>query len=161
MLPSYGETLSHACLLANLDTFAFDYTARQKLGGTSLKYYTMKQLPVFPPELYNQTCPWDSSLSLRDWILPRVLELVYTAHDLEPFAQNCGYEGPPFTWNPERRFQLRCELDAAYFHLYGIVRDDVDYIMETFPIVKKHDKKKHGEYRMKRIILEIYEALSN
>ena len=34
---------------------------------------------------------------------------------------------------------MRCELDALYFHLYGIARDDVDYIMETFPIVKRKD----------------------
>ena len=52
---------------------------------------------------------------------------------------------------------LRCELDAAYFHLYlgspsdwggnspqlremfPAPRDAVDYIMETFPIVKRKD----------------------
>ena len=31
---------------------------------------------------------------------------------------------------------MRAEVDAAFFHLYGIERDDVDYIMETFPVVK-------------------------
>ena len=35
---------------------------------------------------------------------------------------------------------MRAELDAAFFHLYGIDRDDVDYIMETFPIVKKQGR---------------------
>ena len=54
---------------------------------------------------------------------------------------------------------LRCELDAAYFHLYGIERDDVDYIMETFPIVKRKDEAAHGEYRTKRVILEIYDEM--
>lgn len=54
---------------------------------------------------------------------------------------------------------LRCELDAAFFHLYGIERDDVDYIMETFPIVKRRDEAAHGEYRTKRVILEIYDAM--
>ena len=82
-----------------------------------------------------------------------MLELTYTAWDLEPFAKDCGYDGPPFRWDEERRFLLRCELDAAYFHLYGIARDDVDYIMETFPIVKRKDEAQHGEYRTKRVIL--------
>jgi hypothetical protein len=59
----------------------------------------------------------------------------------------------------ERRFLLRCELDAAYFHLYSIERDDVDYIMETFPIVKRKDEKHYGEYRTKRVILEIYDEI--
>ena len=67
-----------------------------------------------------------------DWITYRVLELTYTAWDLQPFAKDCGYDGAPFVWNEERRFQIRCEIDAAFFHLYGIERDDVDYIMDTF-----------------------------
>jgi len=50
-------------------------------------------------------------------------------------------------------------VDAAYFHLYGIERDDVDYIMETFPIVKRKDEKEYGEYRAKRVILDIYDEM--
>ncbi|MGH7430193.1 MAG: S24 family peptidase, partial [Candidatus Methylomirabilaceae bacterium] len=121
-----------------------------------------------------------------EWCLPRVLELVYTAWDLETFAQDCGWYGPPFRWDEERRFLLRCELDAAFFHLYlsanksgdwrpaegettedlarlkqgfPTPRDAVAYIMDTFPIVRRKDKAHHGEYRTKRVILEIYDAL--
>jgi len=65
-----------------------------------------------------------------------------------------------FCWNEERRFLIRCELDAAYFHLYGIEKDDVGYIMETFPIVKRKDEQKYGEYRTKRVVLEIYDAMA-
>lgn len=119
----------------------------------------MKQLPVLLPEQYTATCKWDYTASLGDWIIPRVLELTYTAWDLEPFAKDCSYDGPPFRWNDERRFQLRCELDSAYFHLYGIMRNDVDYIMETFPIVRRRDEQKYGEYRTKRMILEMYEEM--
>ena len=71
--------------------------------------------------------------------MSRVLELTYTAWDMAPFARDLGDDGPPFRWDEERRFLLRAELDAAFFHLYGIDRDDVDYIMETFPIVKRKD----------------------
>jgi hypothetical protein len=85
--------------------------------------------------------------------------LTYTAWDLQSFAQDCGYDGPPFRWDEARRFLLRCELNAAYFRLYGIACDDVDYIMETFPIVKREDEVAHGEYRTKRVILEIYDAM--
>lgn len=140
-------------------SFVFDYVARQKLGGSHLKYFTMKQLPVLPPNQYTAICKWDNNVSLGDWIFPRALELTYTAWDLEPFVKDCGYDGPPFRWNEERRFLLRCELDAAYFHLYGIERDDVDYIMETFPIVKRKDEKEFGEFRTKRVILEVYDEM--
>ncbi|MEP6653201.1 MAG: hypothetical protein ABJA82_07565, partial [Myxococcales bacterium] len=48
-----------------------------------------------------------------------------------------------------------------FFHLYGLSRDDTDYVMDTFPIVRKHDEKAHGEYRTKRVILEIYDAMAD
>ena len=141
------------------NSFIFDYVTRQKIGGTHLKYFLTKQLPVLPPEHYTKECTWHRGESLGEWILPRALELTYTAWDLEAFASECGYDGPPFRWDEERRFLLRCELDAAYFHLYDIARDDVDYILETFPIVKRKDEKEYGEYRTKRVILEIYDGL--
>lgn len=51
-------------------------------------------------------------------------------------------------------------LDALYFHLYEIEREDVDYIMETFPIVKRRDEEKYGDYRTKKVILEIYDEMA-
>ncbi len=159
MLLPQTTQFSAANLQANLTAFAFDYATRQKVGGTHLTYGYLNQLPVLLPENYLQPALWQPVQTLRDWILPRVLELTYTAYDLEPFAKDCGYDGPPFHWDEERRFLLRCELDAAYFHLYGIARDDVAYIMETFPIVKRKDEAAHGEYRTKRVILEIYDAM--
>ena len=35
----------------------------------------------------------------------------------------------------------------------------MDYILETFPIVKRKDEQAHGEYRTKRVILDIYDAM--
>jgi hypothetical protein len=149
-----------ACFIANFSSFVFDYVARQKVGGTTLGGYIVEQLPALPTDKYASTCPWSPHELLQEWFLPRVLELTYTAWDLHDFASDCGYSGPPFHWNEDRRFLLRCELDAAFFHLYGIGRDDADYIMGTFPIVKRKDEDQHGEYRTKRVILEIYDALA-
>jgi hypothetical protein len=148
-------------LTASLSSFSLDYLARQKLGGTNMTFGTMKQLPVLSPDAYDNPASWDEETELRDWISPRVLELTYTAWDLEPFARDFGLVGPPFPWDPERRFLLRCELDAAFFHLYGIARDDVDYIMETFLVFKRRDETTHGEYRTKRIIMEIYDKMAS
>jgi hypothetical protein len=149
-----------ACLYASLCSLPLDYAARQKIGGTHLTYAYLKQLPVLAPATYAAPAPWQHNALLRGWIAPRVLELTFTAWDLEPFARDVGYDGPPFRWDPERRSILRAELDAAFFHLYGLSRDDVEYIMESFPIVRKNDEKAHGEYRTKRTILEIYDALA-
>ncbi len=161
LLLSDQEPIDIAALYANLCSFALDYAARQKIGGTHLTYGYLKQFPVLPPATYAESAGWERGTVLRDWILPRVLELTYTAWDLESFATDVGYDGPPFRWDAARRFLLRAELDAAFFHLYGIARDDVDYVMDTFPIVRRNDEKAHGEYRTKRVILEIYDAMSD
>jgi hypothetical protein len=70
-----------------------------------------------------------------------------------------GYAGAPFRWDKSRRFFLTCELDAAIFHIYEINRDDVDYILDTFSIVKRKDITQFGEYRTKNLILDIYDAM--
>ncbi len=144
-----------ACLLANLDSFALDYIVRQKVGGVNMSFYFIEQFPILSPRAYDQQAENTGLDLLRDWIAPRVLELVYTAYDMAPFARDLGYAGPPFGWDTERRFQLRCELDALFFRLYGIGRDDAAYIMDTFHIVARKDIDRYGEYRTKRVILEL------
>ncbi|MCK6525245.1 N-6 DNA methylase, partial [Myxococcota bacterium] len=76
-----------AMLYANLCSFVLDYAARQKVGGTHLKYHTFKQLPILPPDTYDRPCPWSPGERLEEWLLPRVLELTVTAWDLVPFAR--------------------------------------------------------------------------
>lgn len=146
-------------LAANLSSFILDFAARFKVGGTHLNFFIANQLPVLRPMSYRETCRWSPTESIGQWLASRGMELSYTADDLEGYAREFGYSGSPFRWDESRRFLLRCELDAAYLHLYGIERADVDYIMETFPIVKRKDEQAHGEYRTKRVILEIYDEM--
>jgi hypothetical protein len=147
-------------MLANLNAFVLDFVARQKIGGISMSYFIIKQLPILKPNRYVEPCKWQRGDLLAVWLIPRVLELSCTAYDVHSFALALGYCGPPFPWDEERRFLLRSELDAAYFHLYGIERDDVDYILDTFPIVRRKDEDEYGEYRTKRVILEIYDEMA-
>ncbi len=149
-----------ACLYANLCSIPLDYAARQKVGGLHLKYNVFRQIPAFSPLLYGRTCPWQPSATVRDWIVTRVLELTYTAWDLKPFAEDCGDDGPPYAWHPERRFQLQSEIDAAFFHLYGISRDDTAYILDTFSVLERSERREHREYRTKRVVLETFDALA-
>jgi len=140
-------------LLANVNSFVFDYACRQKTSGMHVNIFTMRQLPAIPLSSYS-CLPDSSGTSEREFVKSRVLELSYTAWDLKRFATDLGCDTPPFRWNDERRFLLRSELDALYFRLYQIDRDTVAYIMDTFPIVKRKDEAKwNGEYRTKRVIL--------
>jgi hypothetical protein len=144
-------------LIGNLSAFVFDYVARQKMGGANLNQFICQQLPVLPPAAYEVRFQWTAGDPVSDWITCRVHELIYTSNDMAPYARACGFDGPPFRWNPEGRFQLRCELDAAFFHLYGISRDDAAYVLDTFPIVRRNDEAKYGSYRTKTRILELYD----
>ena len=141
-----------ASLIGIVSSFICDYVARQKTGGTNLNFYIMKQLAVPDHESFSHAIPF---------IVSRILELTYTAWDLIGFAEDLGYHGPPFRWDDERRALMRAELDALMFHLYGIDRDDVDYIMGTFPIVERRDRERYdGAYRTKDLILDRYDALA-
>jgi hypothetical protein len=131
-----------------------DFVARQKLGGTALNYFIVKQLPVLPPTAY----------TTGDL-------LTFTAHDLLPWARDCGFEGNPFGWDPTRRALLFAELDAYYAHLYGLTRDELRYILdpsevlgpdypsETFRVLKQDEERHYGEYRTRRLVLEAWNRL--
>jgi len=122
-----------------------------------------KQITNLPPNRYT---PAD-----LDFIVPRVLELTYTAEDLRPWAEDLGYEGDPFPWDPERRAVLRAELDAYYARLYGLTRDELCYILdpadvmgedypsETFRVLKEKEEREFGEYRTRRLVLEAWDRL--
>lgn len=173
-----ASSTEKAVFVALMNSFASDYIARRKVGGSHLNFYVLKQLAAPLPEHLQQPAAFCRSSSWIDWLLPRVLELTYTAWDLEAFAADCGWSGPPFRWDEERRYLLRCELDAAFFHLYlgpqsewqqqpealtrafPTPRHAVSYIMDTFPIVKRKDEAKHGHYRTQATILQIYDALT-
>lgn len=150
-----------AAFLGNLDALVWDYLARQKIGGTSMAYFYLKQLPFLPSVRYTE-----ADLA---FIVPRMLELTYTAHDLAGWARDLGHDGPPFPFHPERRAQLRAELDAYYARLYGLTRDELRYILdpadvmgedypsETFRVLKNKEMRDLGEYRTQRLVLAAWD----
>ena len=78
---------------------------------------------------------------------------------------------PPSPWNPERRAQLRAQLDAHYARLYGLTRDELRYILdpadvlgpdypsETFRVLKNNEMREFGEYRTQRLVLAAWDAM--
>lgn len=136
-----------ACLLGNLCSLVLDYCARVKVGGTHLTYGYLKQFPILPPERYNEAD--------LDFIVPLVLELTYTAWDLQPWAEELvsawktesGDWKPgtpeairrspltPFPYDPDRRAILRAELDAYYARLYGLTEEELRYILDPTDVM--------------------------
>ena len=144
-------------MVATLNSLCLDFVARQKAQGTHMNWYIVEQLPVIAPEAYDRRF---GDVTARELVCDHVLRLTYTAHDMEPFARDLGYIGPPFIWDTEERRHLRARLDALYFHLYGLSRDDAGYVLDTFPIVRRQDEAEFGRYRTRDLVLAYMNALA-
>lgn len=155
---SYGWILSTGpsaeeltLLVATYNAFVYDYALRNSFSQPSIPQGTSQQSPVADPSLLD---------AHRTFIQRRVIELTYTALDMKPFACDLGDFESPFVWDGGRRAIIRTELDALYFHIYGIDREDVAYILDTFSIVKRKDEAKFGTYRTKDLILFEYDRMA-
>lgn len=134
------ESRHRMCLLANLNAVALDYVARQKIGGVTLNFFIVEQLPIFGPDFYERRCPWSKREKLAKWIADRVLKLTCVSNDMKPLAEAAGFKPLVHKWDPSERAELLAELDAAFFLLYGVRREDVEYILSTFNGIKKESE---------------------
>lgn len=179
-LPPERGPRASALLLAALNSFVFDWVARQKVQGQNFSWFILEQLPVVPPARFDDPLPAAFTQHLRDaglmnghhpaptiadFVLPQVLALSYTAHDLAPFARDLGYvddQGqvlPPIRWDDEDRRRRLAALDALFFWLYGLGLDDAGYVMDSFPIVRQQDEAAFGRYRTKDEVLALLKLL--
>lgn len=139
IITSGPNAMSLVALLACFNSYVYDYCLRNALSQPSIPQGTSEQLPVPAPAVFAAACPWDPTASLESWMAARSMELVYTALDMAPLAHDLGDDGSPFAWDAERRAALRAELDGAFLHVYGVGRDDAQYILSTFPIANRKD----------------------
>ena len=159
----HARAVASVLVLANMNSIPLDWAARLSVGGTHMSFFIVKQLPVLPPETFlersNCNCPW------VQLIVPRALELTYTSHEMAGFAEDLGFQGPPFIWDEGRRHCLRSELDAIVAHMYGLDRSDLEWILDprapgsSFPVLKSKEIKEFGEYRTKRYVLQAFDQL--
>ena len=141
--------------LANLNSMVLDYVLRQKVQGQNLNLFIIEQLPMLPPEKYQDKI---GGQIIGDFIRNEVLRLTYTSTDLRPFARDLGYDGEPFKWDEEDRRHRMARLDALFFYLYGVERKDAEHILEQFPIVREQDEKTFGRYRTRELVLAYMNA---
>lgn len=159
-----ARATASAFVLANMNSLPLDWAARLSVGGVNMNFFIVKQLPVLPPEAYmEEALP---GLPYAALVLPRVLELTYTSHEMEGFARGLGYAGAPFPWDAGRRLRLQCELDAVFARMYRLDRADLEYILDapapgaSFPSLKANEIKRFGEYRTKRHVLAAWDRLA-
>jgi uncharacterized protein (DUF433 family) len=103
----------------------------------------------------------------HQWVIPEWS----SAYPEIAWDKEIGCPLPPFKWDEERRLKLMAELDAYFALLYGLEKDELQYILdphsiygddfpsESFRVLKEKDIKKYGEYRTQRLVLEAYDRL--
>jgi hypothetical protein len=153
--PSTGYLLH-----ATWSSLACDYIVRQKMSGTAVKYFVLKQIAVPSPSFFQEHCLWNAPSSLADWLRPYVLELSYTSDRLSPYAEELGDSGRPFRWDPARRLVLRAELDAAFMHVYSWSRPQVEHVLDSFEKLQRYELRDLGEYRTARLVLHAYDRMA-
>lgn len=149
------------CLLGNLNSFAYDYVVRQKIGGVNLNFFIVRQVPTLPPDRYDEKCPWDRKATLEKWVSERVLKLSCTADDMRPLAEAAAFKEVRRQMERPRAVQLRAELDAAYFRLYGMSREEVDYVLDQFQGVVKEDEAHGRPGPTRAAILAAYDGMGS
>ena len=167
-------TIPGAILTSMLSSIVCDYVVRQKVGGTNLSHFFLKQFPVIEPERISK--------EVQMQILKNMTKLTYFNHDLDGWAEELWKEltpeqrvelpqlgeKEPFIYNPEKRAVWQAELDAIFAHLYGLSTEDLRYILdpedvcgegcinETFRVLKDNEIRQYGEYRTKRLVMEAW-----
>jgi hypothetical protein len=151
---SPAERVVLATVLSSLVT---DYGVRQKTNA--MTFFVMEQAAVLDRESLRQPVNWLGE-SASEWLLPRAFELFYTNYELCELCEDLGRHHPPFVWNAERRSLIQAEIDAAMLHLYGLNREQADWVLDSFTVLRKYEERDHGEFRTKRLVLTAYDAMA-
>ena len=162
-----------ALLVVALSSLVVDFFAKLKVSSNHLTQGILATLPL-PSKAKIQEFA-DEVLQDARWFEDRAIDLVYVSWDLVKFAKEVGRDTPPYKWDESRRFWLRCEIDAAFFHLilgtsndwgsggdqsFASPREAVKYMLEAFSVLnRKEENRFGGDRRTERTVLEIYDEM--
>lgn len=146
-----------AALVGLMSSLVADYCVRQK--SSAMTFFVVEQIAIIAPEVLAHKPVWLET-SAEAWLADRVFELCYTNEELLSFATDLGRDHPPFRWRSDRRVLLQAEIDAAVLHLYGLSRAQAEWLLDSFTVLRKYEEGDHDEFRTKRLVLEIYEQIS-
>lgn len=148
------DALAFAAILSSL---VIDYVVRKK--STRMSFFIVEQLPMLKRLKLEDTPAWLGE-KIRDWINKRAVELTCTIRELQNLASSIEMEIPPCRWEPSLRQPLQAESDAAILHLYGLDREQSDWALDSFTVLRKYKERDHSEFGTKRLALSAYDAMA-
>jgi hypothetical protein len=143
-------------LLCCFNSLVLDFIARQKIGGTDVCHFHLKQLPVISSDLITR--------KIGEVIIDNTNRLIATSNKLSEKLASENH-----LWDVKERDYCRAQLDALYARLYGLNREELMYILDpesvmgkdypsqTFPGLKNKELREYGEYRTMRLVLEAWD----
>jgi hypothetical protein len=140
-----------ALLLGIVNSIPFDYITRVKFYGANLIKNIIEQLPIID---------YEKAIVVKDHLINRVLKLSYTSESIKSFANDLNYNDAPYVYNTRERHIIKCELDAIVAHLYEIDKEDLEYMLDAFPIFKNKEIQLYGKYLTKETILRLYDEFA-
>lgn len=161
--PLLKKGLSSIAILPFLNSLVFDYCLRQRLGGTSLNYFILEEMPLIPKIKLNKVelsiTTYSSRLSMSNHIFSPYWLLI--SRKIKSLLK--------FTWKSiwsitqHERLRLRCILDAIVAGFYGLDYEDLAWILREDPSDPKGfwrvDKDKPKELRHTTLTLVAFKHL--
>lgn len=153
-------------LLAALASLPVDYLVRQKHAGANLNFFKLEQAALPAPADYDQPAPWDRRIRVSDWVVVRFAAAVARLNELDGLVAELTRDGigiPGTEETPGRsvgRPEALAELDAAHAILLGWSEQDLCHVLGTFEALARRERRHHGEFRTRRLVLESFRRLS-
>jgi hypothetical protein len=134
-----------------------DFLARKKVS-LSMTYTILDSLPFPRIGVDDKGVPR---------IAERILRLCCTGQEMTAYWNSVAALGwvdpvpddriPPCFTDEDQRLEARAELDAIVARdLFGLTRDEMEYILGRFPIVERKEKEKYGSFRSRELILQYF-----
>jgi hypothetical protein len=142
------------------NSFVVDWVARGRLSSPTMSFTLVDSLPLARLALGD---------SVTERLAPLVLRLVCSSVDMTPYWNSMSEYG----WttrvpegsvpvsvlvDPSGRAEARAEIDAIVAkRVYGLSRDELAFILDTFGVLRRREERMHGDYRTKQLVLSWYD----
>ena len=156
-----GDDSKYILLGGIMSSFVYDYILRNKMIGTNLNSFILKEIPLtkIDNNIQDNFLMMCASLQLNHYIFaPQWIEL---RQKMKGLNTKCLYK----LWavSNHERMRLRAIVEAIVAYSYGVSFEDLDYILRDDESNAKGfwrvDKEKPKEVRLTTLSLEAYKDL--
>lgn len=157
------EEWAYLPYLAIANSYCIDFLARQRTVTLSMSFTVLDSLPI-------------PRLDKGDWrtraLAPRALRLAAAGLEMLDFWNQMASQG----WGMlasgpsdlislaattfEERHRLLAEIEVIVARdVYGLSKDDLRIVMNTFPVLAKREVRAHGSFVTRDRVLDLYDTL--